>query len=308
MLKPLIFFMLLFALFSCNVYKSAEKHINKKMNAADMTLYSVDVQGDTIEYWDNQTDKPVMVLVHGFGASAKFQWFRQIELFAANYRVIMPNLLHFGKTRPGIEKFDVQDQVEMVENLLTHLNVKDYSVCGVSYGGLIAMEMAARNPGINQVIAFDTPVKYMYESDIGKVKRQFEVQSIEELFAPDDEKGLKKLMYLASMKKSILPAGWLKEFHQELYAINLNDKRRLITHLVAGLEEYASHDYHVKMPVLLIWGSNDPVVPAERGALLKEHIGENATYVVIDKGAHMPNLTETKKFNRVLIDYLELMN
>ena len=299
--------MLMFSFVSCNIYKLAEKHIDKKMNGASLERMEVNVEGDTIEYWDNMAEKPVIVLVHGFGASTKYQWYKQVEYLSENFRIVMPNLLHFGNSRPGSPKFGVSDQVTMVDNLVSHLGIDKYIVCGVSYGGLVAMELAVQHPEkINKLIAFDTPVKFIHASDIEYVKIKFNVESIEELFAPADPKGLKKLMYLASMKKSIVPASWLSEFYNELYGVNLADKRKLMTHLLAALEEYTSHDYPLKIPVLLIWGSNDPIVPAERGALLKEHIGENAELFVIKNGAHMPNLTKTKKFDKILKKFLEV--
>lgn len=297
--------MLLFSLISSQVYKLSEKHIGKKMDKGAMKLYTTFVKGDSIEYWDNSRDKPVIVLVHGFGASTKYQWFKQVEWLSKNYRIIMPNLLHFGNTRPGAPKYKVSDQVEMVESLIDHLNIDKYTLCGVSYGGLISMELAVKFPlRVERLIAFDAPVKYIHKSDVENVKERFDVASIEELFAPNDERGLKKLMYLATSKKIIFPASWMREFYNELYAVNLEDKRKLITELINGLEEYASHDYPLEMPVLLIWGSNDPVVPSERSQLLQEHIGENAKCVVIKNGGHMPNLTKTKIFDKVIKDFL----
>ena len=67
--------MALLTLFSCDIYKVANKHIDKKMEDASLKLKTAIVEGDTIEYWDNELDKPVLLLVHGFGASTKFQWF-----------------------------------------------------------------------------------------------------------------------------------------------------------------------------------------------------------------------------------------
>jgi pimeloyl-ACP methyl ester carboxylesterase len=297
--------MALLTLFSCDIYKVANKHIDKKMEDASLKLKTAIVEGDTIEYWDNELDKPVLLLVHGFGASTKFQWFKQVGWLAEHYRIVMPNLLHFGNTRPGKQKFEVADQVDMVHNLISSLNIETYSVCGVSYGGLVSLELAVNYPkGIEKVIAFDTPVKYMYAEDLDTVCKRFDVPSVEELFAPSDEKGLKKLMYLASMKKSIVPAGWMTDFYQALYAVNLEDKRKLITQSIAGLEEYSKHEYNLDIPVLLIWGDNDPVVPVDRGVLLSEHIGKNAKLEIIKNGAHMPNLTKRRQFDRILKAFL----
>lgn len=306
-LKSLVAMILMFSFVSCNVYKIAEKHIGKKMNAASLQLYQEFVAGDSIQYWDTKSEKPVMLLIHGFGASTKYQWYNQVEYLAENYRVIMPNLLYFGATRPDNPRYEISDQVALVNNLMNHLGIDKYTVCGVSYGGLITMELAVQNQAkIDKVIAFDAPVKFIQASDIVSVKDKFEVETIEELFAPSSPKGLKKLMYLATMKKSIVPASWLQEFYDDLYGVDLEHKRKLMTHLLAKTEEYTSHDYKLTMPVLLIWGSNDPVVPVRTGILLQEHIGENAQLEIIKNGAHMPSMAKKKKFDKIVKEFLEI--
>ena len=294
------------SLFSCNVYKIADNHAEKSMKKAALVRTSTLVKGDFIDYWDTNSEKPVLLLIHGFGATTKYQWFKQVELLSAHYRVIMPNLLHFGKSYSEGRKYAVADQVEMVHNLMTELEIDTYIMGGVSYGGLVAAEMAVKYPeGLQKLFLLDAAVKFLGEDDIDRVKKQFDVPSIEALFVPKEVEGLKKLMYLATMKKSIMPARWLSEFHEEMYLKNFEDKRTLIVTLMDSLKEYQSHDYSaIEVPVMLIWGSNDAVIPADRGEKLKEHIGRNAFYHVIKNGGHMPALTKTKKFNKILMSFL----
>lgn len=293
-------------LIACNIYKVAEKHIDKRMTAAEMYLNLEIIEGDTIEYWDNGHDKPVMVLVHGFGASTKYQWFKQVEWLSERYRVIMPNLNYFGRSRPAVDNYTVDGQVKLVHKLLDHLKVEKYALCGISYGGLTVVEMALQRPeACTAMISFDAPVKYMYSKDIDVVCKRFEVETVQELFAPSNPKGLKKLLYLATLKKSIIPASWLTEFYEQLYAVDLEDKRMLITQLLADVEMFNAREYHLEMPILLIWGDNDPVIPADRGELLRQHLGENARLEYIHKGSHAPNLSKTKAFNKVFQAFLE---
>lgn len=301
-----LFILLMSGLIACKVFKVVEKHIDKRMTAADMHLNVELIEADTIEYWDNGSDKPVIVLVHGFGASTKYQWFEQVEWLSQYYRVIMPNLNYFGRSRPAEADYTVDGQVKLVHKLLDHLKVEKYALCGISYGGLTIFEMALQRPeAITVMIGLDAPVKYMYEKDIAVVCERFDVQSVQELFAPSNPKGLKKLLYLATLKKSIIPASWLKEFHEQLYMVDLEDKRMLITQLLADVEMFNAREYKLEMPILLIWGDNDPVIPADRGELLRQHLGENTRLEYIHNGSHAPNLAKTKAFNKLFQAYLE---
>lgn len=310
LMKNCFYIMLFLGFISCNAFKIVDKHINTRMNNASMVLKKEVVKGDTIEYWDNGSvfsKKPVIVLVHGFGATTRFQWFKQVEILSNKYRIILPNLLHFGNSSPSEEKYEVTDQVNLVLNLVDYLGLDTFILGGVSYGGLISIEFANVYPErVEKLMIIDAPVKFMYAFDIENICTTFKVPSVEELFVPETPKGLKKLWYLSSSKKSILPAFFFKEFHKRMYVGNKVDKRKLMRTLLDGMDKYAKHDYDLKMSTLLIWGSNDMVVPAERGKMLFDYLGENAEYHVIFKGGHMVNLNKTKEFNKIFGTFLKL--
>ena len=297
--------MSLLSLFSCSTFKIADNHVSKKMESASMQCLQRMIEGDTIEYWDSQSDKPPLMLIHGFGATTRFQWFKQVEMLSKHYRVILPNLLHFGNSFPSEEKFNLQNQVELVSNLADDLDLKKFILGGVSYGGIVSIEYANKNSErVEKLIIMDSPIKFMFASDIKNVCKTFKVSSVEELFAPSNAKGLKKLWHLSSSKKSILPAFMFKEFHEKMYVGNLANKRALMRSLLNDLNKYAKHEYSLEMPILLVWGSNDMVVPAERGKMLNEYLGENSEFHVIFKGGHMVNLNKTKEFNEILGNFL----
>lgn len=297
--------MVFFALFSCSSFKIVDDHVNKKMTSASLKLNKKVINGDTIEYWDNETDKPALVLLHGFGATTRFQWFKQVEMLSENYRLILPNLFHFGNSFPAGEKFKVTDQVDLVKTLVDDLKLEKFTLTGVSYGGLVSAEFAnLHQERIEKLVIMDAPIKFMYASDIENVCKVFKVPSVEELFVPSKPKGLKKLWHLSSSKKTIMPAFLFKEFYDRMYSGSKENKRKLMTELLAGMDEYAKHEYNLSVPVLLVWGSNDMVVPAERGKMLDDYLGENSEFQVIFKGGHMVNLNKTKEFNVILNEFL----
>lgn len=100
----------------------------------------------------------------------------------------------------------------------------------------------------------DAPVKYIDSADINTVMGYFNTTSIEELFVPAKPEGIKTLLYLATGKKSHLPKGVFKSFHEEVYLKNLNQMRCMITDIMGSLEEYQEREYKLEMPILLIWG------------------------------------------------------
>ena len=292
---------------SKNFFKIVEKHINKSMNNALLKLSKKEIAGDIIEYWDTEGNKPVIVLIHGFGATTKYQWFKQVELLSAHYRVILPNLFHFGNSNSTVEKFGVSDQVFLIKTLLDELDIEKVILGGISYGGLVSIEFTKLYPDkVEKLILIDAPIKFMFASDIIQICKVFKVASVENLFVPENARGLKKLWYLSSSKKSYLPAVIFKEFHRKMYVGNKKDKRKLMQSLLNEIDVYAKHEYKIRIPILLIWGSNDMVVPAERGKMLFDYLGDNAELHIIHKGGHMVNLNKPKEFNNILGKFLQL--
>ncbi|GAB5417821.1 MAG: alpha/beta fold hydrolase [Crocinitomicaceae bacterium] len=292
---------------SCSTFKITERHLNRKLNKANLSLYFDTLEsGDKIEYWDSKDSlKPNLLLVHGFGATTKYQWYKQVKLLSRKYRVIAPNLNYFGRTVPADTNYKVSGQVETLEKLLTHLNIDTCTVMGVSYGGLIGAEFVKKSEVIvPELILFDTPTKFADSTDVSNVKNYFDTPSIEELFVPSKPDGLKKLLFLATGKNRNIPSRFLEEFHEKSYLYNLKDKRALISALLEDMDFYKGQEYEFEMPILLIWGSEDKVVPLSTGEELNNYFGDNAKLKVIDGAAHMPNMTHSRDFNIYLEVFL----
>ncbi len=288
-------------------YSIANRHIDGKFRRANMKRRIHESPEYHIEFWDNQAkDKPVFLLLHGLGAKTKYQWFDQLNVLKNDFRLIIPNLLHFGDTRPKKTIHSVQDQVDMVQFLLKQLGISHYHLMGASYGGLISGEIANNYPDqVEKLILVDAAIKYIYESDTERVMKLFDVPSIPEFFAPDSYKGLKKLVAATVGKKGIVPPAFtMPRFHEELYMQNFKHKRMIVYRMVQIRDTYAERVYKFDMPVHLIWGELDQLVPPDRGQLFLEHIGGNATLDIIKGGGHMPNMNKRKAFNKLLKQYL----
>lgn len=277
------------------------------MQRADMSLKFEELpSGAHVEYWDSaDSTRPALLLVHGFGASTKYQWYKQVKLLSKKYRVIAPNLNYFGRTVPDSADFTVGGQVKTLEALLDHLSLDTVTIMGVSYGGLVSMEMIRKtNRSVPAMVLFDTPVKFADSADVVAVKNYFNTPSIEELFVPSEPSGLNKLLFLATGQNRKVPERFLTDFHTNSYAYNLEDKRRLISGLLSQMEEFREREYSADMPVLLIWGAEDKVVPLRTGEQLAEYLGPNAKLKTIEGAAHMPNMTHRREFNMLVEVFL----
>lgn len=86
---------------------------------------------------------PVVVLLHGAGVDAAL-WAPQVQVFSQNHRVLVPNLPGHGGV--PVTAGGIRGMAEYVHAELMALGVRRYAVVGLSLGGMVALEMAARWP------------------------------------------------------------------------------------------------------------------------------------------------------------------
>src|SRR5215468_7608948 len=106
------------------------------------------------------TDKPPMVLCHGWPELA-FSWRHQIKaLSEAGIRVIAPDQRGFGATdRPEpVEAYDLEQLTADLTGLLDQLGIDKAIFVGHDWGGFVVWQMALRHPDrVAGVVGINTP-------------------------------------------------------------------------------------------------------------------------------------------------------
>ena len=106
------------------------------------------------------TDKPPLVLCHGWPEIA-FSWRHQIKaLSGAGLRVIAPDQRGYGATdRPeAVEAYDLEHLTGDLVGLLDHLKIDKGIFVGHDWGGFVVWHMALRHPDrVAGVVGVNTP-------------------------------------------------------------------------------------------------------------------------------------------------------
>ncbi len=100
------------------------------------------------------------ILIHSSGMSSR-QWGRLIEVLGRTHRVIAPDLLGSGANPPWPDEklFDLSEDVDAIQALIHDLGEPVHLV-GHSYGGLLALKLARRDPSrVRSLTAYD-PVAF----------------------------------------------------------------------------------------------------------------------------------------------------
>ncbi|HEY2033214.1 MAG TPA: alpha/beta hydrolase [Rhizomicrobium sp.] len=95
--------------------------------------------------WPSQRlDAPSLVLLHGFTGHAR-SWDAFAEAMTDRYRVLALDLRGHGETG-WAGQYGIDDMTGDLESFAQALALKDFTLLGLSLGGLIAMEYAGRRP------------------------------------------------------------------------------------------------------------------------------------------------------------------
>lgn len=92
-------------------------------------------------------DAPVLVLLHGWTATADLNWFNCYEPLAANHRILAMDLRGHGRgLRPRRPTFRLEDCADDVAAVLDVLGIERAVPVGYSMGGAVAQLVAHRHP------------------------------------------------------------------------------------------------------------------------------------------------------------------
>jgi pimeloyl-ACP methyl ester carboxylesterase len=122
-------------------------HDTSHAGAAEESILPLDGGGIHV-CQDGPRDAPVLLLIHGTGASAR-SWEPMVALLTRSHRVIRIDLAGCGQSaRPDGGNYAVPDQARRVSAALDLLGVERAVVAGHSSGGTFATALAERRPDL----------------------------------------------------------------------------------------------------------------------------------------------------------------
>ena len=243
---------------------------------------------------------PVLLLVHGFPLDHTM-WQPQLEALSDSYRVIAPDLRGFGSSDVIAGVATMQQYADDLAELLTALQItQPVHFCGLSMGGYIAWQFAARHrQRLARLIVCDTrAAPDSAEAAQGRVTSANRVLSEGTGFLA--EAMLPKLFpadliaagapCVAATKKVMLAAPPAGVAAALLGMAQRPDMSSLLPRL--------------DVPTLVLGGQHDAIVPAAEMKTLAGQI-PGATFVEIAAAGHMATLEQPTAANAALRAFLK---
>jgi 2-hydroxy-6-oxo-octa-2,4-dienoate hydrolase len=245
---------------------------------------------------------PAVALIHGSGpgVTGYANWRLTMPDLAQRFRVIVPDMVGFGYTeRPPDLRCDVDTWADQVVGLLDALGLERASVVGNSFGGAIALRVAARYPdrvdklalmgsvGVPFPLTPGLDAVWGYEPSVQNMRRIMDMFAFDRGLITDE---LAELRYRASTEPG---------FQESYAALFPAPRQRWVDAMVTPDEQIRAlpHD------TLIVHGREDQIIPLATSLRLLELI-DRAQLHVFGRCGHWTQIEWSAQFNRVLGDFL----
>jgi pimeloyl-ACP methyl ester carboxylesterase len=266
----------------------------------------VEVGGRQVSIIDTGGDGPPLVWIHGLGGIWQ-NWLLNIPAFMETHRCLALDLPGFGQSELPAGELSIRGFAHTVDRVCDLLEVEDPVVIGNSMGGFTGAELAVSFPTrvskLVLVAAAGLSTEYLSREPLLAAARAFAA-----LTARTGLRGA-----------PVVKRRRLRRFALQLvvrYPERLSVP--LATELVAGanapgfirafdaLMGYSFRDKleRIEVPVLIVWGRNDMLVPVEDAEMFEHLIGDNARSVIFDDTGHLPMLERPSRFNELLAGFI----
>ena len=268
-----------------------------------------DYQGIKINYYEAGQGPPVLLL-HGFGGCA-YTWRYLIPPLAVAHRVLTLELKGYGLSdKPRDGHYAVADQAGMVAEFIRRQDLHDLVIMGHSMGGGVAvmtyLQLQQDNSGpIKKLVLIDSagyPQKLPWFIRLAKIPG---ANILAALLPPRFAAALvlKKCYYHKDQitEEQIDTYAYYGSLPGAQEAISQTAKQLVLKdkEMEALIAQYRT----IQLPVLLIWGMEDEVVPLNVALNFMRDI-RGAQLVPLSYCGHIPPEEEPQATRQAIMDFL----
>jgi pimeloyl-ACP methyl ester carboxylesterase len=267
---------------------------------------TLELDGRRVNVLDTGGAGPALLFVHGW--SSNWQIFLlNIAAFMGTHRVLSLDLPGFGASELPHEPLSIRGYARTVDAVCDALGVERVSVVGNSMGGFIGAELA---------LSFGTRVDRLVLVSAAGLSTEHLPRAVALAAARVVGAGTPlatrfewSVVHRPRLRRAAMQ--WVLRYPEK---VSVPLAQELVLSFgkpgfVAGLQAIIDYSYRdrlpqIDMPVLVVWGRNDLLVPVADAFAYADLIGDNARVEVFEDTGHAPMLERPSRFNALLRAFL----
>lgn len=257
---------------------------------------SVHVNGIDLKY-EEYGSGIAIVLLHGFCGSSQY-WHKVAPILGEHYRVIVPDLRGHGESSVPEGTYTMETMAKDIAGLLDALQIEKAVLLGHSLGGYVTSAFVELHPdrllGCGLIHSTALP-----DTEAAKQKR---LLGIEQIRKEGIEPYVKNLIPNLFTKAELID---MVDDVEQMIQIGLQTHPDGAIHTLEGMMQRSNRSGIVSdsnLPILLVAGSEDTVMPPERTFTVTS---PNRFETTFDNIAHMSMIEAPDLLAGVILNYLK---
>lgn len=255
---------------------------------------------------------PPIALIHGITSSSEVWVELMQDLVDAGYKVIAPDLFGHGASAKPKGDYSLGAYASGVRDLLGLLGFESATVVGHSLGGGIAMQLAYQFPEYcERMVLISSGGLGREVSPVLRAATLPGSELVMPLIVSDWAVRAGGAVSGFFERLGMRPGPHLQEMGRGYASLVESDSRLAFIHTLravidSGGQKVSAMDrlyLAERMPVLIIWGDRDPIIPVEHGRRAHLEI-PHSRFVEIADARHWPQLDQPRLVCTELTDFI----
>ncbi len=231
-----------------------------------------------------------IIFLHGLFGTPD-HWISVMESLADRYRVIAPQLPidpQPGRRQKGVQT--IGDLSALVAELIEALRIDPFVICGNSLGGLVAIDLCAKNPGYAKGLV------------LAGSAGLFERSPIRGLRSKPSKEFVRSTISGIVYDQRFVTDELVNEWYQ---AVQDRDFIRFLLRVSRATRDRTVEDElgDLHLPTLIVWGRNDEITPPSIATEFQHRIDGSQLEFIAACG-HAPNWEQPEKFAQLMDEFL----
>ena len=266
----------------------------------------IQVDGGDVAVVDSGGDGPPLLFLHGLGGIWQ-NWLLNLPVFMDTHRVVAIDLPGFGQSEMPAGKLSIPGLARTVDLVCRELGLEDPVVVGNSMGGFVGAELAVTFPTrvskLVLVAAAGLSTEYLVREPLLAGARAWAVLTARTGVRAEIAVTRPRLRRAALQVVVRYPERVSVPLAIELV------RGANAPGFIPAFDALMRHSFRdnlerIEIPVLIVWGRNDILVPVDDAEMYEHLIGENARSVIFDDTGHLPMLERPSRFNELLTGFI----